>query len=264
MSAFIGSRWGGYVDISINGDSQGIFDLYRRDDNTPVSFVFADLGAGPHTVTMTVTGDSNPFSSGTRVQLDYIDYWDGTPLGDGLFEENDERVLNSDSWTAVTYANASGGSYMRGSGVTAWFPFDGDSFTYHAMAYNGAGYARLFVDGQYLDTVDLYHTGNATNAITRTFSYEGFGPGPHILQISSYRDQTTVDALQTPGQAPFTDPNPAPGSINRYEEDHPALLYNGVPICSDRPKLEPPHRCQCQRWSIYALPYSQRYHRLRF
>jgi uncharacterized membrane protein len=226
---FIGTHWGGYVDISINGDSQGAFDLYRREDNTPVSFVFAGLGAGPHTVTLTVTGDSNPFSLGTRVQLDYIDYWDGAPLGHGLFEEDDVRVLRSGGWTDVTFAGASGGGYMRGGAVTAWFPFDGDSFTYYAMAYNGARSAHLFVDGQYLDTVDLYHTGNATNAITRTFSYDGFGPGPHILQIQSYRDQTTVDALQTPGQPPFIDPNPAPGSVNRYEEDHPATRYNGVP-----------------------------------
>jgi uncharacterized membrane protein len=180
-------------------------------------------------VTITVTGDSNPFSLGTRVQLDYIDYWDGTPLGDGLFEEDDERVLRSGGWTDVTFANASGGSYMRGTSVTAWFPFDGDSFTYHALAYNVARYAHLFVDGQYLDTVDLYHTNSATNAITRTFSYDGFGPGSHILQIQSYRNQTPLDALQTPGQRPFIDPNPAPGSINRYEEDHPAIRYNGLP-----------------------------------
>jgi len=226
---FIGTHFGGYVEININGDSQGIFDLYRREDNTPISFVFAGLGTGPHTVILTIIGDSNPFSLGTRVQLDYIDYWDGTPLGNGLFEEDDVRVLRSGGWTDVTYVNASGGSYMRGSSVTAWFPFDGDSFTYHALAYNGARYAQLFVDSQYIDTVNLYHPNSIGNAITRTFSYDGFGPGPHILQIQSYRDQTTVDALQTPGVAPFIDPNPAPGSINRYEEDHPAIRYNGVP-----------------------------------
>jgi PKD repeat protein/uncharacterized membrane protein len=226
---FIGTHWGGYADIAINGTSHGLFDLYRREDNTPVSFVFADLGAGPHTVTVTVTGSSNPFSLGTRVQLDYIDTWDGTPLGHGLFEEDGERVLRSGGWTDVAHANASGGSYMRGGAVAAWFPFDSDSFTYHALAYNNARDAHLFVDGQYLDTVDLYHLNSFTNPVPRAFSYDGFGPGPHILQIQSYRDQTTVDALQTPGAGPFIDPNPAPGSINRYEEDHPAIRYNGVP-----------------------------------
>jgi uncharacterized membrane protein len=226
---FIGTHFGGYVDVAINGSSQGLFDLYRREDNTPISFVFADLGAGPHTVTLTVAGSSNPFSSGTRVQLDYIDYWDGVPLGDGLFEETDARVLRGGGWTDVVLANASGGGYGRGTAVTAWLPFDGDSFTYQAIAYNSGGKAQLFVDGNYLDTVDLYHPNSATNALTRTFSYEGFGSGQHILQINSYRGTTTLDAFSTPGAAPFTDPNPAPGSINRYEEEHPAILYNGAP-----------------------------------
>ncbi|MBK8989256.1 MAG: VCBS repeat-containing protein, partial [Chloroflexi bacterium] len=226
---FMGSNFGGYVEVAINGSSQGTFDLYRNEDNTPISFVFPNLGAGPHTVTLTVTGSSNPLSVGTRVQLDYIDYWDSVPLGDGTFEETAVRVLRSDGWTDVAYATASGGSYMRATAATVWLPFDGDSFTYHALAYSSGGRAQLFVDGAYLTTVDLTHPNNANNAITRIFSYEGFGAGGHILQINSYRNTTTFDALQTPGVPPFADPNPAPGSINRYEEDHPAILYNGVP-----------------------------------
>ncbi len=226
---FIGGRWGGYVDITLNGNPQGSFDLYRRDDNSPISLTFADLGVGPHTVTMTVSGTSNPFSSGTRVQLDYVDYWDGTPLGDGTFEETADRVLRSNGWTDVAYANASGGGYIRGGTATLWLPFDGDSFSYQAIAYNLGGKADLFVDGRYLDTIDLYHPNTAGNAITRTFSYEGLGAGSHLLQISTYRGQTTLDAFTTPGTAPFTDPDPAPTSINRYEEEHPAILYNGVP-----------------------------------
>ena len=226
---FMGSRWGGFVEIAINSVSQGTFDLYRREDNTPLSLVFDDLGAGPHTLTVTVTGSSNPFSSGTRVELDYIDVRDGTPLVNGTFEQSDVRVLRSTGWITVTSGNASGGSYGRGFGLTAWFPFDGDSFTYQAMVFNGANKTRLYVDGHYLDTVDLYHPNSIGNAVTRTFSYAGFGPGRHILQISAYRGQTTLDALTTPGEAPFIYPTPTPGSINRYEEDHPAIRYNGAP-----------------------------------
>ena len=227
--SFIGSNAGGYVDITIDGSSQGTFDLYRNEDNTPISLVLPVLGPGPHTVTMTVSGSSNPFSLGTRVQLDTIDTWDGTPLGDGTFEETAERVLRSGGWTDVAYAGASGGGYMRGSAATAWIPFDGDSFTYQALAYNQGGWTQLYVDGVYLDAINLYHPNIAGSAITRTFSYEGFGPGSHLLQIHTYRGTTTLDAFTTPGSGPFIDPNPAPASINRYEEDHPAILYNGVP-----------------------------------
>ncbi len=225
---FVGSRWSGYVELAIDGESQGTFDLYRREDNTPLSLIFDELGAGPHTLTLTVTGSSNPFASGNRVQLDYIDVRDGSPLGVGTFEENNVRILRSAGWVTVTNAAASGGTFGRGGSVTAWFPFDGDSFTYHAMAYNLANRAQLYVDGQYLDTVDLYHPNNLTNAISRTFSYAGFGPGPHLLQINAYRSQTTLDALTTPGAAPFIDPDPPVGGITRFEEDHPEIRYNGV------------------------------------
>lgn len=226
----IGGTFGGFVAVDIDGISQGAFDLYRRDDNTAVSLFFPNLGNAPHTVTLTVLGSSNPFASGTRVQLDYFDVGDGTPLADGTFEQDDPRLILSNGWTTVNHANASGGSYVRATAANGWFPFSGDSFSLHAIAYSGGGKTQLFVDGAYLDTVSFYHPNSATNAVTRTFAYEGFGPGVHTLQVKSYRDNTTIDALTTPGQPPFIDPHPAPGSINRYEEEHTAVLYNGVPF----------------------------------
>ncbi|MFO7537778.1 MAG: FG-GAP-like repeat-containing protein, partial [Chloroflexota bacterium] len=218
----------GFAEIFINGESQGIVDTYTRaDDLITVAY---DLTPGTHTISITVLNESNEFSSQQYVRLDYIDVWDGTLLPDGRFEETDERIYRAGSWTTVANANASDGSYIRSGNGSAWFHFEGDSFTYEAMAYNQGNAARLFINGQYLDTVDLYHTGNLANAITRTFSYEGFGPGPHVLEIRSYRGQLTLDALVTPGYGDFIDPNPPLTGISRLEEDHPAIRYNGLPI----------------------------------
>jgi hypothetical protein len=49
------------------------------------------------------------------------------------------------------------------------------------------------------------------------------------MEIRAYRGDTTVDAFVAPGTAPFYEPPPAPTGIIRYEEDHPALRYNGDP-----------------------------------
>jgi large repetitive protein len=225
---FIGNSISGYAEIFINGDSQGIVDLYRREE-TAVSFTYDGLPPASHTISVTVTGDRNPFAISQFVQLDYFDYGDGSDLPHGQFEQDDERIILSGGWTNVAYTGASGGSYVRATAATAWFPFAGDSFTLQGIAYNQGGYAYLFVDGRYLDTINFYHPNSAANAITRTFSYDSFGPGPHLLQLTTYRNNATIDALVTPGQPPFTDPNPPPASFNRYEEDHPAILYNGVP-----------------------------------
>jgi len=222
---FIGDNWSGHADITIDGVSQGTFDLYRR-EAMPVSFVFDGLSSGTHTVVVTALGTHNTNATTHYVQLDYLDVYNGGSYTDGIFEQDNSRLFLSTGWSTIADANASDGSYMRHTAATAWFPFTGDSVTYQALAYNGGGKADISIDGIYLTTVDLY---NPLTAVTRTLSFNGLGAGPHILQINSYRDMTTVDAFITPGTAPFYTP-PVPGSFTRYEEEHPAFLFNGVPF----------------------------------
>ena len=226
---FIGDRFSGYAHIAIDGDDYGVIDLYRRDE-TPISFNFDGLSNGSHTLTIEVLGSGNPFATLFRVQLDYADYGDGSALPDGDFEQNDPRLIRSNNWFTNTYSGASGGSYIRTTLGTAWFPFDGDSISLHTIAYSSGGQAQLFVDGVYLDTIDLFEPVFASSAVTRTFSYEGFGAGPHVLQVMAYQDTTTIDKLTTPGQAPFIDPDPPVSGVARFEADHPAILYNGFPF----------------------------------
>ncbi len=222
---FIGSSFGGYAEIFIDGVSQGTVDLYRRDE-TAVSYLYDGLTNAPHTVTVAALDTSNPNSSNDYVQLDYFDAWDGSALPDGTFEQNDARVIRSGGWFTHTDAIASGGSYIRSSSGTAWFPFSGDSFNYQAINRSGGvQHTRLYVDGQFLTDLSTFNY----DTITNTYSFNGFGSGPHILQINAYRNDTNFDAVTTPGTAPFTDPNPV-GSYTRYEEDNPAWLYNGVPF----------------------------------
>ena len=226
---FIAGRFSGYAEIFIDGDSQGVIDLYRNEE-APVSFLFDGLSAGTHTLVIQVLGSGNSFATQFRVQLDYADYGDGSPLPDGDFEQDDARVLKSNGWSTTSYAGASGGSFMNGSLATAWFPFAGDSFSLHTIAYSNAGKARLFVDGVYLDTIDMFAPVFASAGIPRVFSYEGLGAGPHVLQVMTYQNTTSIDKLTTPGTAPFIDPNPPVTGVTRFEADHPSILYNGVPF----------------------------------
>ncbi len=225
----IANRFSGEVEITIDGISQGTFDLYRREE-TPIRLDFDGLAPGPHSIGLTVTGNSNPFASGVSVRLDHADYGDGSLLPDGSFEEDDDRMLLSNGWTSVADPDASGGSYIRASIATAWFPFSGDSFSLHTMAYSSAGRVQLFVDGVYLDTIDLFAWANSTDAEPREFSYAGFGGGDHVLQIAAYQNFATIDRLETPGTAPFVDPNPPLTGVTRFEADHSSIGYNGLPL----------------------------------
>jgi RHS repeat-associated protein len=124
---------------------------------------------------------------------------------------------------------ASGGTYLSGAS-TIWFPFSGDSFSLHALAYSNGGRVRLFVDGQPLDIIDLYEPVFASAAEPRVFSYEGFGPGDHVLTIVGYQYSAYIDRIDTPGTAPFIDPSAPVSGVVRYEGDHPGLAFNGVPL----------------------------------
>mgnify|MGYP006273400635 FL=1 len=224
---FIGDRLSGEVEITIDNISQGTFDLYRREQGS-VRLRFDGLTAGVHSIGLTVTGTANPFAANSQVKLDYADSGDGSLLPDGDFEETDPRLLISDAWSSVNYAGASGGSYLRSSFGTVWFPFSGDSFSLHALANSNAGRVQLYVDGEPLDIIDLFEPGVfASNSEPRVFSYEGFGPGHHVLEIAAYQDDASIDRITTPGTAPFIDPNAPITGIQRFEADHPALRYDG-------------------------------------
>lgn len=220
----VGTR-SGIADIFIDGSLVETVDLYRHDVENIGRYYTLPISAS-HTISVSVTGNSHPnASSGARVNLDFFDTWDGTVMPDEKFEQDSARVwLSSSGWTNSNTAAVSGGSYLRGAG-NAWIPFTGDSITFQAVNYTSGGKARLNVDGQYVTTLDLYDY----STVTETISLDGFGAGAHILHIDSYQGNGTLDAFAQPGTAPFYSA-PVESGITRYEEDHPAIRYNGEPF----------------------------------
>ena len=226
---FITHQRGGEAEILIDGISHGIVDLYNPEfpSNADVaSFVFDGLADIDHTLVISVTGTSNPFANGQYVNLDYIDTWNGTLMPDGTFEEQDVRLWYSGNWVFQSEPAASSGGYadtgFQGK-PTAWFPFTGDSFTYQAVADSSGGVVRLFVDGLPLPMLDLY----STETLTRTFSFNGFGAGPHVLTLRHFLNDVTIDAFSVPATPPSY-LEPVYTGIVRYEEYHSAIRYNGA------------------------------------
>ncbi|MBX3059649.1 MAG: VCBS repeat-containing protein [Anaerolineae bacterium] len=228
-----GAIQSGYAEIFIDGVSQGIIDAYRRDPTT-VSAYYHNLAPGSHTLTINVLGQKNPFANNDLVQLDYIDVWDGTALPDGTFEELDERIQRSFRWALNSSPQASGGQYLQDAitgAANAWFPFTGDSVTFRAIANNqGSQWTKVLVDGQPLAEINLYND----TVVSRTFSFNNLGPGLHVLQLERYYGELTVDAFTTPGSPPFYQ-TPVYTGVVRYEQDDPALIYNGVAAYNQRP-----------------------------
>jgi uncharacterized membrane protein len=231
---FYGSTQSGYAEIFIDGVSQGIVDTYRREPS-PASVYYHSLSGGSHTLTINVLGQKNPFASNDLVYLDYIDVWDGTPLPDGTFEELDDRLQRSYRWSLESNAQASGGQYLQDAitgQANAWFPFTGDSVTFRTIANNqGSQWTKVLLDGQPLAEINLYND----TVVSRTYSFNNLGPGLHVLQLERYYGELTVDAFTTPGSPPFYQ-TPVYTGVVRYEQDDPALVYNGVAAYNQRPQ----------------------------
>ncbi|MCB0230782.1 MAG: hypothetical protein KDH90_16980, partial [Anaerolineae bacterium] len=176
----LGTSISGEAELFLDGASQGVIDLYRRED-TSFALTFDGLISATHTISLTVLGTANPKSGDEWVGVDYVDTWDGAALPDGTFEQTDPRVLLSGGWVNINDANASGGSYYRSNSGNAWFYFSGDSFTYNAMTRNDGRTVRLYVDELYLTELELFDW----SATPRTYSFQGFGPGLHVVRVSS-------------------------------------------------------------------------------
>ncbi len=82
---------------------------------------------------------------------------------------------------------------------------------------------RLLVDGQPLVTLDLY----STDPVTKTYSFNGFGAGPHVLTLRHFLNDVTIDTFTAPGAPPYYQ-DPVYTGVVRYEEYHPAIRYSGA------------------------------------
>lgn len=214
----------GQADILIDGVNVGMVDTYSA-NNDVNHFIFGNLSAGPHTVTIRVRGTRHPNSTGNTIALDYIDVWDGTDMPLGRVEQDSPRVWRSASFVTITDTVASGGTYMRDSSTsdaTAWFPFTGDSISFIGHADFRQHRLIISIDGVERGRFNLYAAGSEQ----RVISFNNLGPGPHIMQVRHYSGEFHVDAFETPGFGPFYEP-PAPIGFTRYEEYHPAITYNG-------------------------------------
>ncbi len=222
----IGSTNSAIIDVLIDGVARESIDAYRRDD-MPISRYYTATGSGPHTIIARNSGQRNPLASLTRMHFDFFDSWDGTPLPTGSFAANSERVLHSNNWTQDVSALAYNGSYLR-DGTSVWFPFDGDSFALELLSASWAGNMRVLVDGAHI----AYVSATADPSLTRTVSYAGFGPGPHMAHVLDYRGRPLVNAFSAPGRAPFEIPGSS--GLRRHEENDLAIRLNGVPYSQTR------------------------------
>jgi Divergent InlB B-repeat domain len=159
--------------ISIDGITVDTFDGYARVVTTRVAHRFAQLGAGPHYITVQVLGTKRAAAKGTRVAVDAL-RWGG--------ETRANPSAAHAAWASVSDATASGGSYVIADARDAFarLRFQGTGASLRTLRGPKMGRAEVWVDGALARVVDLY---GPTPAFATVRLAAGLADGSHTVRI---------------------------------------------------------------------------------
>ena len=156
----------GKAAVSIDGVSQGVFDLFAQQAAFRVARTFDGLERGEHEITIRVLGRGRATATGTEVVVDAF-------RAGGVLTRNPDVVPSWGDGAAGTWASDLAGAAavlrFRGTGVD-WFTFNGPD----------QGKAELWVDGVLVRTVDNFATEPTTDVVR---SVTGLVDGVHRLRI---------------------------------------------------------------------------------
>lgn len=163
----------GKARIYVDGVNTGMVDLYKASQQWKVRVSRTGLAPGAHTLQVKVLGTKNASSTGYDVVTD----------GFGVKQdEQDPAVTFTGSWTLYPgsgYQSTSTGSATAGH--HAEISFVGRGITLRAVKGPATGIARLYLDGTYKGTVDLYSSSWQYDKAVRTFT--GLPQGTHKLRV---------------------------------------------------------------------------------
>jgi hypothetical protein len=194
----------GIADVSIDGIGKGSFNNYSSAWTFDVSRTFGGLGAGGHTLRITVTGARSSASTDTRVAVDAIE-------GGGTWYSLSEA---DESWRTVT--PASGPTYAKSDlmGSFVDFSFTGTGVDWYTIAGPKHGTADLLIDGTFVRTVDTYASSKVVGVRHRV---SGLADGPHVLRVRVTGERRlaatgTVISVDRWEVLSGTEPPPDPGN----------------------------------------------------
>jgi hypothetical protein len=178
----------GAAQVLLDGKSLGKVDLYSNTIRlrTPV-FTSKELERGPHTLTIRVSDDTNPLSTGAMVIVDAFEIVSDTPRPRlTRSEETAAAVSFTGDWNAdVACVSCSAGrdNYTQGPDALASFEFTGTRVRWLGWLKPAGGIANVYLDGAFVAEVDLHST--TLSAQAPLFTSAVMQHGPHTLLIEA-------------------------------------------------------------------------------
>jgi thermitase len=106
-----------------------------------------------------------------------------TPAAPTRYEQTSPSVAWTGTWNNYSNANYSGGStkYSNGTGATATLTFNGTSVVLISCVTSNRGIAKVYIDGIYQQSVDLYSP--STQYQKAVYTKSGLAAGAHTVKI---------------------------------------------------------------------------------
>src|ERR1043166_7962243 len=254
---WIGGRndQGGIALVSVDGGPAKRVDTFARPYEIHTPMITIDgLTAGPHTLTIKVTGEKNPEAHADNQAIVMVDAFDVDPPIVSHLQETDPDVVYSGSWTHDDNAHWSGGGvrsapdpafggarFTTTTGSKVTLTFRGTSITWQSGRSFDHGIALVTLDGGAPTDVDTY--GPATKFQEVVFAAAGLADAKHTLTIEATgRKNPASPGTKFVGYKEwggrFRRPQPRPARPGRRSGDH---LYRHL----DSPQREPSLERRC-------------------
>ena len=187
----VADAWAGLATVYIDGRMQ-VIDTYASTSRYRQAILsIRNLASGPHTLTIEITHERGPHTSGSWVWIDAFDIENGSGLpggvtaGAGRIEENNPALLYTGRWYANPSAVHSGGAsaLAMDAGSRANITFNGTGINWRAYRDEWSGIARVYVDGELKATVDCYLMPAQPQSVV--YVINGLSPGSHTLTIEA-------------------------------------------------------------------------------
>jgi hypothetical protein len=127
---------------------------------------------------ITVTGTTT--SGGAHIIVDAFDVTGASAVT--RIEDTNPAVIYTGAWVHATDPRATGGTFAEANlaGAVATLSFTGTEVVWLGYKYDGAGIARVSVDGTFVGEVDTFSASPVQGAV---FTATGLTRGPHTLTI---------------------------------------------------------------------------------
>jgi RHS repeat-associated protein len=140
-----------------------------------------------HTIRIAVAENKNYLSTGYKIGIDAFDVrkTGDNPTSSIRYEESDKDIVRTGNWFAYKGAGYSRG-YMiasASSDSTATFTFTGANISWVSSKTSASGIAKVRVDEEAVEEVDLYATTSTPVYNRVVFSKTGLAYGTHTIEI---------------------------------------------------------------------------------